>query len=77
MTAPLDQQAMRERHKRGPYCKCCQPIFYRWPCDAIQALDELQLAELVVDAARECPTHRYCSCGLTPALAAYDAEVKP
>ena len=54
MTAPLDQQAMRERHKRvdtvnGPYCKRCQPIFYRrWPCDAIQALDALG------DARREC-----------------------
>ena len=80
MTAPLDAQAMRERHHEGypavPTMRICVPCRQPWPCDAIQALDALQLAERVVGAARE--EHGEFpepECLVCKALAAHDAEV--
>ena len=50
MTTIINWHAMRERHEdaRLDYCQYCN---VRRPCDAIQALDALQLAERVVEAA--------------------------
>lgn len=59
MTAPLDEAAMRERHTRvlGETPSRCRVDEQSCPCDAIQALDALALAERVVDAARVLPLH--------------------
>ena len=53
MTAPLDQQAMRERHYPiGGLGTVCVTCTLSWPCDAIQALDALEEAQIARDEAR-------------------------